>query len=181
MPACTVLLLACTLGLAQTQAAETPPAAKPAGAILHVEPQQGLPREKFSFLGEEWSCELCLDDASRAAGMGARTAFPAGTAMVFVYPKASVLSFWMKDCLIDLDMVFVDVDGKITALHEAKKEPLRTQGQSLAAYESGLKRYSSNRRAQFVIEVPAGTIARLKPQLGHKIDLDWKSLAARAK
>jgi uncharacterized membrane protein (UPF0127 family) len=165
--------------------AADPPAAKPSprpvDGILHCEPQKGLPREKLGFLGEEWTCELCLDETSRATGMGARTEFPAGTAMVFIYPRASVLAFWMKDCLIDLDMMFVDVDGRITALHEARKEPLRKQAQSLEAYERGLKRYSSNRRAQFVIEVPAGTIARLKPQLGQRIDLDWKALAERAK
>jgi uncharacterized membrane protein (UPF0127 family) len=157
------------------------PSPKPVDGILHCEPQKGLPRETLTFLGEEWDCELCLDETSRATGMGARTEFPAGTAMVFVYPRASVLAFWMKDCLIDLDMVFVDVDGRITALHEARRQPLRTQSQSLDAYERGLKRYSSNRRAQFVIEVPTGTIARLKPELGQRIDLDWKTLAERAK
>jgi uncharacterized membrane protein (UPF0127 family) len=166
--------------------AETPdpPVAKPSPkaveGILHCEPQTGLPREKLTFLGEEWDCELCLDATSRATGMGARTEFPVGTAMVFVYPRASVLTFWMKDCLIDLDMVFVDADGRITALHEGQRQPLRAQGQSLDAYERGLKRYSSNRRARFVIEVPRGTIARLKPQLGQHVDLDWKALAERA-
>lgn len=149
--------------------------------VLHCAPQKDLPREKLKFLGEEWNTELCLDDASRATGMGARTEFPAGTAMLFVYPQASLLSFWMKDCLIDMDMVFVDAEGKISATHEAKRQPLRKRGQTLEAYEGGLKRYGSNRRAQFCIELPAGSLKRLKPALGTKIDLDWKALAARAK
>jgi len=149
--------------------------------VLHCTAQTGIPREKLKFFGEEWNTELCLDETSRATGMGARTDFPLNTAMLFAYSKPDLLSFWMKDCLIDMDMVFVDAEGKISALHEAKRQPLRTRGQSLDAYESGLKRYSSNRRAKYCIELPAGTIKRLKPSLGQKIEIDWASIDARAK
>ena len=149
--------------------------------VLHCKAQTGLPREKLKFLGEEWDTELCLDGTSRATGMGARTEFPPNTAMLFAYPKPDLLSFWMKDCLIDMDMVFVDAEGKISALHEAKRQPLRTRGQSLDVYESGLKRYSSNRRAKYCIELPAGSIKRLKPSLGQRIELDWASIDSRTK
>ena len=158
-----------------------PPAPAESDAILHCRPQTGLPREKLRFFGEDWDCELCLDEPSRRTGMGARTEFPAATAMVFVYPKPAVLSFWMKDCLVDLDMVFVDSDGKICALHEARREPLRRKAETLAAYEDRLTRYASNRRARYTIELPSGTIARLKPALGQRIEIDWARLDARAK
>jgi len=174
-------------GTTPPASADTPPAKKPvpplpkSDVILHCKPQTGLPREKFTFFGQEWDCELCLDDISRSTGMGAREEFPAGTAMIFVHPRASLLSFWMKDCLVDMDMVFVDSEGKISAMHEAKKQTLRSRSQTLDGYEGTLVRYSSNRRAQFVIEVPAGTIARVKPQLGQVVAIDWKALVARAK
>jgi uncharacterized membrane protein (UPF0127 family) len=113
--------------------------------------------------------------------MGARTEFPAGTAMIFVHPRPALLNFWMKDCLIDMDMVMVDENGVICALHEAVRERLRSKGESLQDYEDRLRRYSSNRRAKYVVEFPSGTIARLKPQLGQRIAIDWKSLDARAK
>lgn len=164
----------------------TPEAPAPAPApgpdeVLHCEAQSGLPREKISFFGEEWDCELCLDAESRAVGMGARRSFPAGTAMVFVHPNPQVLSYWMKDCLIDLDIVFVDADGRITAIHEAKHEPLRRKSQPLASYERPLRRYGSNRRVQFALEFPAGTVARLKPTMGQRIAFDRAALVARAR
>lgn len=200
-----IAMSALLLGAGDPPAGTTPPAkdtpatkpAAPAGAppkekkavpplpksdtVLHCKPQTGLPRAKFTFFGQEWDCELCLDDASRSTGMGAREEFPAGTAMIFVHPRSSLLSFWMKDCLVDMDMVFVDSEGKISAMHEAKRQTLRAKSQTLEGYEGGLVRYSSNRRAKYVIEVPAGTIARVKPTLGQKIDIDWASLDARAK
>lgn len=163
-------------------AAPKPPPPKPGpNEMLHCEPQKDLPREKLVFFEEEFDCELCLDEDSRATGMGARTEFPAGTAMVFVHPRPLVLSYWMKDCLIDLDIVFVDADGRISAIHRAKKEPLRRKNEALAIYERRLPRYTSNRMVQFALEFPAGTLDRWKPSLGTRLPLDWKALAARAK
>ncbi|MFM1823503.1 MAG: hypothetical protein RI967_1769, partial [Planctomycetota bacterium] len=101
-------------------------------------------------------------------------------AMVFVHRNPQVLSYWMKDCLIDLDIVFVDADGRIAAIHEAKREPLRRKSQPLAIYERGLKRYSSNRRVQFALEFPAGTVARLKPTMGQRLPFDRAGLVKRA-
>ena len=184
-PALTALLSSILLAAAgnppQAPAKPEPPAPAQSDVVMHCKPQTGLPREKLRFLGEEWDAELCLDEASRRTGMGARTEFPAGTAMIFVHPKPTLLSFWMKDCLIDLDIVFVDADGKICALHEAKKERLRLKSESLEMYEARLARYGSNRRAKYAIELPAGTVARLKPSLGQKIEADLSKLDALAK
>ena len=186
-PALALLLCACAATAVAAddpppvKSKPAPPAQKREEAVLHCTAQKDLPRQKFTFFGEEWNCELCFDDTTRAIGMGAREEFPAGTAMIFVYPRAQMLSFWMKDCFIDLDMVFVDGDGKICATHAAKKQLLRSKGQTLEGYEAGLVRYGSNRRAKYCIELPAGTVARLKPTLGQKIDIDWASLDKRAK
>ena len=160
--------------------APKPPTVVTANDVLHVQPQKNLPRQKFKIFGEEYDCELCLDVVSRDAGMGARTEFPAGTAMIFVHSRPQLLSYWMKDCLIDMDMVMVDSDGIICATHEAVREKLRAKQESLEAYHDRLRRYISTRPAKYVIELPAGTLARLKPRLGQYIDIDWKSLDRRA-
>jgi uncharacterized membrane protein (UPF0127 family) len=157
-----------------------PPTTVTDNDVLHVKPQQGLPRQKYTLFGEQFDCELCLNVDTRNAGMGARTEFPKGTAMIFVHTEPSMLSYWMKDCLIDMDMVMVDARGIICALHEAEREKLRTRDEPLQHYHDRLRRYGSNRRAQFVIEFPPGTVARLKPRLGQRVDIDWKALEARA-
>jgi uncharacterized membrane protein (UPF0127 family) len=170
-------------------AAQNPPAQPaaprkpeiPPGTVIHCDPQQGLPREKLRFFGEDWDCELCLDEASRTIGMGARSEFPAGTAMIFVHPRPRMLSYWMKDCLVDIDIVFVDAEGIVTAAHEAKKQPLRKELQALAIYENKLARYGSNRHVKYALEFPPGTIKRTKVAVGQRISIDWKSLDARAK
>jgi uncharacterized membrane protein (UPF0127 family) len=172
----------------KSPAGQTPdkPAPKPATVVgpndmLHVKPQEGLPREKFKMFGEEFDCELCLDTDSRNAGMGARTEFPRNSAMIFVHPFPGLLNYWMKDCLIDMDMVMVDSQGVVCATHEAVREKLRTKDETLEAYHNRLHRYSSYRRAKYVVEFAPGTVARLKAKPGQKLDIDWKALDRRAK
>lgn len=168
-------------GKPPSKPAPKPPTVPGPDDVLHVSPQKDLPRAKYTLFGEEFDCELCLDPDSREVGMGARTEFPEGTAMIFVHPAPTQLSYWMKDCLIDMDMVMVDSSGIICALHEAVREPLRRRDETLDQYHNRLRRYLSIRRAKYVIELPPGSIARLKPALGHRVDIDWKALSARAR
>ncbi len=132
-------------------------------------------------LGEHFDAEFCFDETTRATGMGGRSEFPEGTAMIFVHPRPIMLNYWMKDCLIDMDMIFVDGKGRVTALHEATREKLRSTGETKERYESRLYRYSSRMPAQFVIELPPGSIKRLKPMASQQLSLDWSRYAQRAK
>jgi len=36
--------------------------------------------------------------------------------MLFVFPEVSERSFWMKDCLISLDIIFI-INNKVTKVH----------------------------------------------------------------
>ncbi len=162
-------------------AAEKPPTVPTDDNIVEAHAQKDLPTQRVVLFGESFDAELCLDQATRANGMGARDRFPAGTAMIFVHPRPIMLNYWMKDCFIDMDMIFVDGQGRVAAFYEATREPLRTKSETVERYESRLYRYSSRRPAQFVIEVPPGSIKRMKPALGQQIQLDWASLAKRAK
>ena len=38
--------------------------------------------------------------------------------MLFVYPRAGSPTFWMKNTLIPLDMVFMDASGTVMHIHE---------------------------------------------------------------
>jgi uncharacterized membrane protein (UPF0127 family) len=174
-----------------TDGKPTPPAAKPTKQkpatvptkddILEAKPFSDLPKERIVLLGEQFDAEFCFDETTRATGMGARDKFPEGTAMIFVHPRAIMLNYWMKDCLIDMDMIFVDGKGRVTAVHEATREKLRSTGETKERYESRLYRYSSRMPAQFVIELPPGSIKRLKPMVSQQLNLDWARYAQRAK
>ena len=121
------------------------------------------------------------DDATRIRGLQGRTDVPADEGMLFTFPRAQVRSFWMADCLTDIDVVFLDPQGRVTALHRMKREPQRTSEESRLEYEARLSHYSSVYPAQFALEFGPGTLDQLGLAVGGKVDLDVSRLKALAR
>jgi len=122
--------------------------------------------------GQPWRLEVVADDAARTRGLSGRSELPADGGMLFVFPDAQLRSFWMYDCLIPIDLIFLDRLGAITALHEMPIELPRGESETELAYESRLPRYSSRLPAQFAIELPAGSIRALGLRPNTRIEID---------
>jgi uncharacterized protein len=73
----------------------------------------------------KFDVDLALDDAHRSHGLMFRKKLGPYEGMLFDFFSEMPVSFWMKNTLIPLDMLFIAADGTIKHIH-ANAEPLKT-------------------------------------------------------
>lgn len=91
-----------------------------------------------------FSVEIAKTEKERETGLMYRRELADGRGMLFDFAPEQMVSMWMKNTFISLDMIFVGADGRVTRIAE------NTEPQSLAIISSGTP-------AKGVIEVIAGT------------------------
>ena len=92
--------------------------------------------------------ELADTPEKQILGLSGRNELKDGTGMLFPYNPPQEVTFWMKDMLIPIDMVFIRDNTVVTLYEHVQPEPNIPQNQ--------LKRYSSHQPIDYVLEVPAG-------------------------
>ena len=95
-----------------------------------------------------FNVEVARTDAEQDRGLMFRTRLPADGGMIFPFEKPRIGSFWMKNTLIPLDMIFIRADGSIDRIAE------NTIPESLEPVVSGGE-------VSAVLELAGGTAARL--------------------
>ncbi|RFP89515.1 DUF192 domain-containing protein [Rhodobacteraceae bacterium 63075] len=86
-----------------------------------------------------FTVELADDADERAQGLMHREFLARSAGMLFVYNAPAELTFWMRNTLIELDMIFADELGRVTHIH-SRAQPLDetlipSKGPALAVLE----------------------------------------------
>jgi uncharacterized membrane protein (UPF0127 family) len=98
-----------------------------------------------------FECEVADSPTEWSDGLSGREELAQGRGMLFVFPSPSQQTFWMKETLIPLDIVFVWANGTVGAIFEAPAEP--------GVSDSDLTRYESPGPVKWVVELNMGTCA----------------------
>lgn len=119
--------------------------------------------------GQSFTLDLALDNAAHYRGLSGRSHLDPDAGMLFVFGYPQELTFVMRECLVPIDVIFLSPAGRIIEMHAMAVEPPGTP-------ELDLKRYSSRWPAQYALELPGGSIERLRLKPGQKLDLPFDSL-----
>jgi uncharacterized membrane protein (UPF0127 family) len=93
-------------------------------ALVGCKPAIEHPTVEIEFLNPEgksirsFEVEVVSTPSTRARGLMFRREVGEGSGMLFVFPDEKVQSFWMKNTLIPLDMVFVSKEMKVVGILE---------------------------------------------------------------
>ena len=146
--------------------------AAPAGA-------QPLATRRVFLSSVAYELEVASDPASRERGLMGRDAIDPRGGMLFIFPDDAPRVFWMRDCKVDIDIVFLDLSGRVVAAHRMRAEPLRQPQEGEEQYLSRLRRYASNAPARFAIELRAGSLSQLGLSLGSLVDVTGIALTTQ--
>ena len=137
-------------------------------------------RVRVKIEGQTFRLEPALDQPTRTRGLGGRESIDEDGGMIFVFRTAQRRYFHMKDCLVDIDIAYLDDTGRVVSVHEMEKEPPRRPDESEREYIRRLQQYPSRFPCSIAIELRAGTFADLGLEPGEVIDLDVEALKQRA-
>ena len=136
----------------------------------------GLPIERVTVGDRTFDLEVAATQKHVQDGLSKRATIPDGTGMLFVFPSSRILSFWMIDCLVDIDVAYLDRTGKVVSVYTMKTEPAQTDLETRDAYMNRLKRYPSADDCLYAIELPAGAMTKLGVKPGTMVKLNFAKL-----
>jgi len=95
-----------------------------------------------------FAVEIADTEATRSRGLMFRENMPRSSGMLFVYDRPQQATFWMKNTMIPLDMIFADSTGVVTSVHA------NAQPQDLTTIDGGAG-------VKLVLEINGGLASRL--------------------
>jgi uncharacterized membrane protein (UPF0127 family) len=101
----------------------------------------------------EIQVEVARSQEQRATGLMHRTELPSDQGMLFDFAATREVAMWMRNTLISLDMFFVEDTGRIVKI-------------ALGTTPLSEKKIRSGRPVRFVLEMIAGSAARLGVEPG---------------
>ena len=141
------------LALVASPACRPPPPAP----IVAAAPRAVL--EGPSGRGHVFRLELARTPAEQERGLMFRERHGDDEGMLFVFPDSADRTFWMRNTLLPLDMIFVRDDGVVVGI-VASAEPLTTTPRRVGA------------PSRYVLEVKGGTCAARGIAPGDRVRLE---------
>ncbi len=123
-----------------------------AGVWVGCEGESQARHGEVTINGRTWRVEIAMTQADRYRGLSGRRTLADDEGMLFIFPSERMRGFCMRDCLIPLDIAFIDEDLCV----------VRTDTMIVEEGLAGSETYRSQAPAQYVLEVAAGQLAGVR-------------------
>lgn len=104
----------------------------------------------------QFNVEIAMSSEERERGLMYRTELGANEGMLFISDREEIVSMWMKDTPLSLDIIFIDGGGKVINFV-----------QHTTPYS--LQPISSAGPARAALELPAGTAKHMRLRFGDRV------------
>lgn len=128
--------------------------------IIECAPDLALIKAEDRYL--RFQVEVADDPQERAKGLMYRKDLPDGHGMLFIYETPRPASFWMRNTLIPLDLIFFDETGTIRHIHPNARPLDETPIPGAAPGDPNPKRL-------MVLEIAGGEAKRYGLAVGQKL------------
>lgn len=131
---------------------------------------QKLPVEAMLLVGgKQIELEVAKTPQQQQLGLMFRPFLPPNRGMLFPFQPASLVTFWMKNVLIPLDMIFV-ADGTVVQIYHSLPP----------CYREPCPLYHSDTPVDYVIELAGGRAQQLNIRRGDKLTIKMLSSPAQS-
>ena len=120
-------------------------------------PGVGFDRAEIKVKGKAITVEVANTPDKIARGLMYRKSLPREEGMLFVHPVEQILSFWMKNTHIPLDIAFIQDDGTIAQIE--RMEPFSRRS------------HVSGERARFGLEMNWGWFEANGVKVGDRVEI----------
>jgi uncharacterized membrane protein (UPF0127 family) len=117
-----------------------------------------------AFKQTTFTAEVAATEAEKAKGLMYRQSLAKDRCMFFVYAESGPHAIWMKNCLIALDVVWIDADGRVQELAE-RVPPCSPMVEDCPTYGGTMD-------TRYFVEFPVGTVKRLGLKKGDRLGWD---------
>ncbi len=111
-----------------------------------------------------WSVAVARTSSQQAHGLAGCQAIPEGHGLYFPFKPPAPVSFWMKDMVIPIDIIWL-ADGKVVGIVENVPPPRNLKGAKLPFYQPPVP-------VDGVLEIGAGEAKGNRIGIGTKIAFD---------
>ena len=125
--------------------------------------QNNSAENKVCFKDYCFNVELVKKEQTRTQGLMFRENLDSDKGMLFIFEEEEKYSFWMKNTLLALDIIWINQDKQVVFIKENAQPCL----------EEECQRINPDKKAKYVLEINAGIVNKINLKIGDKLIFDF--------